>query len=156
MRLRAKLTVVLAIGSVAALFVWFASTLASGVVHLPDGSTLKLIGVTVGLAPHTTEKSWHRFAKKFCPHDCNDGCPFLPPAFAPAHRIPLLCISSMQAPPCWVLPLIPGTRLPRPMIKDFVFRASLGVATVGDWAKCFVASLFAPTLDVSVTLICSC
>jgi len=67
MRLRAKLTVVLAIGSVAALFVWFASTLASGVVHLPDGSTLKLIGVTVGLAPHTTEKSWHRFAKKILP-----------------------------------------------------------------------------------------
>src|SRR6266478_5868325 len=67
MRLRAKMPVALAIGAVAALFVWFVSTLRSGVVRLPDGSTLKVIGVTVGLAPHSTEKSWHRFAKKILP-----------------------------------------------------------------------------------------
>src|SRR5438552_15235923 len=67
MRLRVKISGVLAVVGLVALLVWFATGPRPELARLPDGSTLKVLGATAGLAPFTTEKPWQRLAKKVLP-----------------------------------------------------------------------------------------
>lgn len=49
----------------------------AGVITLPDGKTVEFLGTTIGLQTFTTEKPWHKTARRFLPNQLQK---WIPPA----------------------------------------------------------------------------
>jgi hypothetical protein len=60
------------------LAVWSAMTLRSPIATLPDGTTVELLGTTVGSQTFTTEKPWEKFARRILPQRFQ---PWIPSAY---------------------------------------------------------------------------
>lgn len=67
MRTSVRIVLILAAVAGAALVLWLAASSSPRVAQLPDGTTLKVLGTSVGSAQFTTEKPWHRVAKRILP-----------------------------------------------------------------------------------------